>query len=101
MAQHDEGAQGDGAADSTPVGERPPEPPPSKPTLSRRSVFVGMAGVAGVAAVDVGAFAYAGGWLLPSRLTPSRFTDRFEHPRGGTQGREHPDGALGRGRRSD
>ncbi|OBH13694.1 catalase [Mycobacterium sp. E3247] len=38
-----------------------------------------MGAVAGIAAVDVGGFAYAGGWLRPAALTPSRFADRFEH----------------------
>ncbi|OBA58106.1 catalase [Mycobacterium sp. 1100029.7] len=37
-----------------------------------------MGAVAGVAAVDVGGFAYAGGWLRPDTLTPPRFTDGFE-----------------------
>ncbi|OBJ54836.1 catalase [Mycobacterium sp. 1423905.2] len=37
-----------------------------------------MGALAGVAAVDVGGFAYAGGWLRPDALTPSRFADRFE-----------------------
>ncbi|MDP7731011.1 MULTISPECIES: catalase family peroxidase [Mycobacterium] len=46
--------------------------------LSRRGALLGMGAVAGFAAVDVGAFVYAGGWLRPDTLTPGRFTDRFE-----------------------
>ncbi|WP_293038327.1 catalase family peroxidase [Mycobacterium sp.] len=47
-------------------------------TLSRRRALLGMGAVAGVAAVDVGGFAYAGGWLRPGALTPPQFADRFE-----------------------
>jgi catalase len=99
VAQHDESAPGDGAADSTPTGERTPDRPPSRPTLSRRSVLVGMAGVAGVAAVDVGAFAYAGGWLTPDTLTPARFTDGFEQVYGRHDGfrRNHAKGLAATG----
>ena len=46
--------------------------------LTRRRALLGMSAVAGVAAVDVGAFAYAGGWLRSGALTPARFADRFE-----------------------
>jgi catalase len=46
--------------------------------LTRRGALTGMAAVAGFAAVDVGGFAYAGGWLRPDSLTPSGFADRFE-----------------------
>jgi len=46
--------------------------------LSRRGALLGMGAVAGFAAVDVGTFAYAGGWLRLDTLTPGRFTDRFE-----------------------
>lgn len=46
--------------------------------LSRRGALLGIGAVAGFAAVDVGTFAYAGGWLRPDTLTPGRFTDRFE-----------------------
>ncbi|MGW4108137.1 catalase, partial [Streptomyces sp. NPDC004976] len=34
--------------------------------------------MAGIGAVDLGAFAYAGGWLTPDRLTPGELTDGFE-----------------------
>src|SRR5512138_1789059 len=47
--------------------------------LTRRGALLGMGAVAGFAAVDLGAFAYAGGWLRPDTLTPGRFADRFEH----------------------
>ncbi|ORB73528.1 catalase [Mycobacterium scrofulaceum] len=53
-----------------------------------------MGAVAGVAAVDVGGFAYAGGWLRPGALTPPRFADRFEHVYGRHDGfrRNHAKG---------
>ncbi|OBH27077.1 catalase [Mycobacterium sp. E342] len=53
-----------------------------------------MGAVAGIAAVDVGGFAYAGGWLRPAALTPSRFADRFEHVYGRHDGfrRNHAKG---------
>jgi catalase len=97
VAQHDEGTPGD--ADSTPIGEGPPDQPPGGPRLSRRGVLVGMAAVAGVAAVDVGTFAYAGGWLRPDALTPSRFTDRFEQVYGRHDGfrRNHAKGLAATG----
>jgi catalase len=42
----------------------------------------------------VGAFAYAGGWLTPQELTPSRFVDTFEHVNGAHPGfrRNHAKG---------
>jgi hypothetical protein len=46
--------------------------------LTRRSALLGIGAVTGVAAVDVGGFAYLGGWLRPGALTPSRFADGFE-----------------------
>lgn len=62
--------------------------------LTRRSALLGMGAVAGIAAVDVGGFAYAGGWLRPGALTPPRFTDRFEHVYGRHEGfrRNHAKG---------
>ncbi|MCV7438497.1 catalase family peroxidase [Mycobacterium seoulense] len=53
-----------------------------------------MGAVAGIAAVDVGGFAYAGGWLRPDALTPPRFADRFEHVYGRHDGfrRNHAKG---------
>ena len=58
-----------------------------------------MAAVGGVAAVDVGVFAYAGGWLTPEKLTPSRFTDRFEQVAGRHDGfrRNHAKGLSATG----
>jgi catalase len=55
--------------------------------------------VAGVAAVDVGGFAYAGGWLQPDALTPPRFADRFEHVYGQHDGfrRNHAKGLSATG----
>jgi catalase len=67
-------------------GGEPPDDPAEPVTtwsqsgaLNRRRALLGMGAVAGVAAVDVGGFAYAGGWLRPGALTPPRITDRFEH----------------------
>lgn len=58
-----------------------------------------MGAVAGIAAVDLGGFAYAGGWLRPGALTPPRFADRFEDVYGRHDGfrRNHAKGlsALG------
>ena len=76
------------------------EPADTKPTrsflsaLSRRHALLGMGAVAGIAAVDVGGFAYAGGWLRPGALTPPRFADRFEHVYGRHDGfrRNHAKG---------
>ncbi|UXA09164.1 catalase family peroxidase [Mycobacterium sp. SMC-2] len=53
-----------------------------------------MGAVAGIAAVDVCAFAYAGGWLRPRALTPPRFADSFEHVYGRHDGfrRNHAKG---------
>ncbi|OBB93349.1 catalase [Mycobacterium sp. 852002-40037_SCH5390672] len=58
-----------------------------------------MGAVAGVAALEVGGFAYAGGWLRPGALTPPRFTDRFEHVYGRHDGfrRNHAKGLSATG----
>jgi catalase len=68
-------------------------------SVTRRGALVGIAAVAGVAAVDIGAFAYAGGWLRPDALTPSRFTDRFEQVAGRHDGfrRNHAKGVSATG----
>ncbi|WP_322576661.1 catalase family peroxidase [Mycobacterium avium] len=69
-------------------------------TLTRRNALLGMGAVAGFAAVDVGGFAYAGGWLRPdSPLTPPRFADRFEHVYGRHDGfrRNHTKGLSATG----
>ncbi|ORW70568.1 catalase [Mycobacterium saskatchewanense] len=58
-----------------------------------------MTAVAGFAAVDVGAFAYAGGWLRPDTLTPAHFADRFEKVYGRHDGfrRNHAKGLSATG----
>ncbi|WP_305800076.1 catalase family peroxidase [Mycobacterium sp. SP-6446] len=85
-------------------GERDDNPAEAKPTrvgaLTRRSALLGMGAVAGFAAVDVGGFAYAGGWLRPgAQLTPSGFADRFEHVYGHHDGfrRNHAKGLSATG----
>jgi catalase len=67
--------------------------------LTRRGALIGMGAVAGFAAVDVGGFAYAGGWLRPDALTPPRFADRFEHIYGRHDGfrRNHAKGLSATG----
>jgi len=84
------------------------------PMLTRRGAVIGMAAVAGVAAVDVGSFLYAGGWLTPRALTPSRFAGRFEqvyghhhgfrrdalHPATATATAESPPSRAGLAKRS-
>jgi catalase len=86
-------------------GEQDDKPAETKPTqprfssLTRRSALLGMGAVAGIAAVDVGGFAYAGGWLRPDALTPPRFADRFEHVYGRHDGfrRNHAKGLSATG----
>jgi catalase len=58
-----------------------------------------MGAVASFAAVDVGGFAYAGGWLRPDTLTPPRFADRFERVYGRHDGfrRNHAKGLSATG----
>jgi catalase len=91
-----DGAGPDGAAaapDSS--GSAAAQPAPSlRSALSRRGALIGLGAVAGFAAVDVGAFAYAGGWLRPDSLTPPRFADRFESVYGRHEGfrRNHAKG---------
>lgn len=86
--------------DERPDDPAEPAPPPSQfGALNRRRALLGMGAVAGVAAVDVGGFAYAGGWLRPDALTPPRFTDRFEHVYGRHDGfrRNHAKGLSATG----
>jgi catalase len=84
-------------------GERTDDPPENAPphpgALNRRRALLGIGAVAGVAAVDVGGFAYAGGWLRPGALTPPRFADRFEHVYGRHDGfrRNHAKGLSATG----
>jgi catalase len=81
------------------VGMEPTEPPAWRSALTRRGALVGLGAVAGIAAVDVGGFAYAGGWLRPDALTPSRFADRFEDVYGRHDGfrRNHAKGLSATG----
>jgi catalase len=74
--QPGDGGDENGEKEDTP-GDAKPAPQRFGP-LTRRGALLGMGVVAGFAAVDVGAFAYAGAWLRPDELTPPRFTDRFE-----------------------
>src|SRR6202047_210375 len=71
----------------------------NRATLTRRGALVGMAAGGGRAAVDGGVFAYAGGWLTPEKLTPSRFADRFEQVAGRHDGfrRNHAKGLSATG----
>ncbi|WP_331458322.1 catalase family peroxidase [Mycobacterium nebraskense] len=87
-----EPADGGGEADDPPGDVRPSRP--LADALTRRHALLGMGAVAGIAAVDVGGFAYAGGWLRPGALTPPRFADRFEHVYGRHDGfrRNHAKG---------
>lgn len=82
-------------------GDRVDEPAETEPPgqLTRRRALLGMGAVAGVAAVDVGGFAYAGGLLRPGALTPPRFADRFEHVYGRHDGfrRNHAKGLSATG----
>jgi len=79
------------------------DPAETKPRpLTRRGALLGIGAVAGVAAVDVGGFAYAGGWLGfsgPAALTPPRFADRFEDVYGRHDGfrRNHAKGLSATG----
>ncbi|HUH71101.1 MAG TPA: catalase family peroxidase [Mycobacterium sp.] len=88
------------------AGEQDDKPSETKPTqfslrgaLTRRGALLGLGAVAGFAAVDVAGIAYAGGWLRPDALTPSRFADRFEHVYGRHDGfrRNHAKGLSGTG----
>ncbi len=86
-------------------GEQPDDPlhgasaPSNSAALNRRRALLGMGAVAGAAAVDVGGFAYVGGWLRPGALTPPRFADRFEHVYGRHDGfrRNHAKGLSATG----
>jgi catalase len=86
------------SADDT-GSDRAPDGGDHKAAVTRRGALIGIAAVAGVAAVDVGGFAYAGGWLRPGTLTPSRFTDRFEQVYGHNDGfrRNHAKGLSATG----
>jgi catalase len=79
--------------------DRSPNGGDHRSTVTRRGALIGIAAVAGVAAVDVGGFAYAGGWLRPGTLTPSQFADRFEQVYGRHDGfrRNHAKGLSATG----
>jgi catalase len=87
----------DGDPEEKPAGTKAPHPRPGP--VTRRGVLLGMGAVAGVAAVDVGGLAYAGGLLRPDALTPSRFADRFESVYGRHDGfrRNHAKGLSATG----
>lgn len=67
--------------------------------LSRRDALLGLAAVTGVMAASAGGLAEASGWLGAQRLTPSRFTDRFEQVYGRHNGfrRNHAKGLAATG----
>lgn len=89
--------QGDTCDENKPPGS------PHRAILTRRGALLGMAAVGGVAAVDVGGFGYAGGWLADlsghGGLTPARFADRFENVYGRHDGfrRNHAKGLSATG----
>jgi catalase len=97
MEPGDHGGHSDERDDKSPEKERTEGP--WRTALTRRGALLGMGAVAGVAAVDVGGFAYAGGLLRPDALTPSRFADRFEHVYGRHDGfrRNHAKGLSATG----
>src|SRR5882724_4578179 len=50
----------------------------ARPRLSKAGTLARFALIGGALAAVAGAFAYLGGWLTPSELTPARFADAFE-----------------------
>jgi hypothetical protein len=55
--------------------------------LARRRILLGIAAVGGFLAVDIGAVAYAGGWIgTAHRLTPHIFIKAFEWVNGKQSG---------------
>jgi catalase len=54
----------------------------ARPRLSAGSTLARLALIGVALAAVAGAFAYLGGWLMPSALTPARFTDGFEEVNG-------------------
>ena len=87
---------GDGREQDDDSAETNPAP---RDTLTRRGALLGLGAIAGFAAVDIGGFAYAGGWLRPGTLNPSGFADRFEHVYGRHDGfrRNHAKGLSATG----
>jgi catalase len=97
MEPGDHSGHGDEPDDQSAEAKRAESP--WRAALTRRGALLGMGAVAGFAAVDVGGFAYAGGWLRPDALTPPRFADRFEHVYGRHDGfrRNHAKGLSATG----
>jgi catalase len=97
MEPDDHGGHSDEQDDES--AETQPTEASWRSALTRRGALLGMGAVAGIAAVDVGGFAYADGWLRPDALTPSRFADRFEHVNGRHDGfrRNHAKGLSATG----
>jgi catalase len=93
MDPGDGGEHGDGSAETKRSVCSP------RDSLTRRGALLGLGAVAGFAAVDIGGFAYAGGWLGPGTLNPSTFVDRFEHVYGRHDGfrRNHAKGLSATG----
>nr|WP_254205428.1 catalase family peroxidase [Nocardia alni] len=67
--------------------------------MSRRGALAGIAAVGGISAVNVGAFAWAGGWFTPDSLSSGTFVDRFEQVYGRHSGfrRNHAKGLSASG----
>lgn len=70
--------------------------PARAPALSRPQILGRLAVIGAVVLGAAGAFAYAGGWLTPHRLTPARLADTFEHVNGVHEGfrRNHAKGVC-------
>ncbi|RBP09050.1 catalase [Roseiarcus fermentans] len=67
---------------------------PAPPRRAPRSALGSLVLIAAVVAFAAAAFAYAGGWLSPQRLTPDRLVDAFAPPGGPALGhrRNHAKG---------
>ncbi len=52
------------------------------PGMSPRALLLRLTAIGAVVGTTAGAFAAAGGWLSPGRLTPARVVDRFEQVNG-------------------
>ena len=67
--------------------------------LSRASILRRLAAIGLVVAASVALFAYAGGWLSPTALSPATMVDTFEHVNGIHPGfrRNHAKGVGGSG----
>jgi catalase len=73
-----------------------PRASPGPPALTQRAALLRLATIGIIILIVVGCFAYVGGWLSPSRLTPVRFTDKFEQVFGAHPGfrRNHAKGVC-------